>query len=125
MDAALQEVTTILLRMREIAVAAANDTLNASDRTALDSEVTQLEDEIISIGNKSEFAGFKLFQDYSSSIMYGPSLSEVYNGTLKSFSTAGLSRSGFLQGNVLTKNAALSTINLMDAAISTVSTKRY
>ena len=41
-DGAHQEVHNMLLRMREIAVQAANGTLNDADRTALNEEVSIL-----------------------------------------------------------------------------------
>ena len=45
-DSALGETTNLLLRMRELAVQAANGTLSGDDRTALDAEYNQLEAEI-------------------------------------------------------------------------------
>ena len=59
-EAAHQEVHNMLLRMREIAVQAANGTLGDSDRTALNAEVTALETEITSIADNTTFAGIKL-----------------------------------------------------------------
>ena len=41
-EGAMQETSNILVRMRELAVQAANGTATATDRTALQSEVTQL-----------------------------------------------------------------------------------
>ena len=45
-EGALSEVHTLLLRMREIAVSAANDTNTAADRASLQIEVGALETEI-------------------------------------------------------------------------------
>ena len=59
-DGAHQEVHNMLLRMREIAVQAANGTLSTSDRTALDEEITALETEITSIADNTTFAGKNL-----------------------------------------------------------------
>ena len=59
-EGALNEAHTILQRMRELAVQAANDTNAASDRAALQSEIDQLTSEINRIGNTTEFNGMKI-----------------------------------------------------------------
>ena len=59
-DAAHQEVHSMLLRMREIAVQAVNGTLNSADRTALDTEMTALETEITKIADNTSFGGVNL-----------------------------------------------------------------
>ena len=56
-EGALQESTNILQRMRELAVQSANDTNSASDRTSLQAEVDQLQEEINRIANTTEFNG--------------------------------------------------------------------
>lgn len=62
-EGALNEVHSILQRMRELAVDAANTA--TTDGVAQQAEVTQLLAEISAIGNNSTFAGNKVFQDYS------------------------------------------------------------
>ena len=59
-DAAHQEATNMLLRMRELAVQAANGTLTDADRTALNTEVTALETEISNMSNNTQFGGISL-----------------------------------------------------------------
>ena len=56
-EAALKEVHTFLLRMREIAVSASSDTNTDADRAALDTEVTALETEISRIGDQTSWGG--------------------------------------------------------------------
>ena len=60
-DAALNTVSSLILRSRELSVLAANDTYSNSDRIALNAEFSQLVDEIIRIGDTTEVAGIKLF----------------------------------------------------------------
>ena len=55
-----QEIESILQRMRELAVQAANDTNDASDRTNLQAELTQLSTEIDRISETTTWAGQKL-----------------------------------------------------------------
>jgi flagellin len=54
-EGALNETTSILQRMRELAVQSSNDTNTAGDRTAMQQEVNQLTQEIDNIGNTTQF----------------------------------------------------------------------
>lgn len=54
-EGALNEVHSILQRMRELAVQAANDTLEASDRAAIQAEIDQLTKEIDRIADTTQF----------------------------------------------------------------------
>ncbi len=56
-EGALQETTNILQRMRELAVQSANDTNTGSDRTSLQKEVSQLQQELNRIANTTSFNG--------------------------------------------------------------------
>jgi flagellin len=64
-EGALNETTSILQRMRELAVQSANDTNTADDRSALQTEVTQLTSEIDRIANTTEFNTKKLLNGSS------------------------------------------------------------
>src|ERR671918_1353775 len=59
-EGSLQEVHSMLQRVRELAVQYKNGSLSTADRTAIQSEVNQLASEIDRIGNSSEFNGIKL-----------------------------------------------------------------
>ncbi len=54
-DGALNEVHSMLQRMRELAVQAANDTNSQTDRESIQSEITNLKDEIDRISSTTEF----------------------------------------------------------------------
>lgn len=56
-EGALNETHSILQRMRELGVQAANDTLSASDRTAVANEITELRNELDRIGDTTTFNG--------------------------------------------------------------------
>ncbi len=56
-EGALNEVHSILQRMNELAVQAANGTLSTNDRTAISSEITQLNGEIDRISSATKFNG--------------------------------------------------------------------
>lgn len=54
-EGALNEVHSMLQRMSELAVQAANDTNQAVDKNALEAEVTQLQTEIKRVGSTTQF----------------------------------------------------------------------
>ena len=54
-EGAMEEVTNMLQRMRELAVQASNGTMNDSDRSSLDSEVQALKTEIDRIAGTTQF----------------------------------------------------------------------
>lgn len=59
-EGALNETHSILQRMRQLAVQAANDTLTAEDRQQIQQEIDQLIQELDRIGNTTEFNTKKL-----------------------------------------------------------------
>jgi len=59
-EGAMDEVTSILQRMRELAVQSVNGTNNDSDRVALNDEVVQLKKEIDRIASTTEFNNQKI-----------------------------------------------------------------
>jgi flagellin len=59
-EGALNEVHSMLQRVRELAVQYKNGTLSTNDQTAIQSEVNQLKDEIERIGTDTEFNNIKL-----------------------------------------------------------------
>lgn len=62
-EGALNEVHSILQRMRELAIDAANTA--TTDGTAQQAEIAELRTEIAAIGTNSTFQGNVVFQDYS------------------------------------------------------------
>ena len=59
-EGALSETHSILQRMRELSVQAANDTLTQQDRSYIQVEIDQLNEEITRIGNTTQFNKKKL-----------------------------------------------------------------
>lgn len=63
-DSAMSNMGNVLVRTKELALSMANDTNNSDSRTAALNELTQLKDQLITLGNtqfngKYIFAGFK------------------------------------------------------------------
>jgi flagellin len=67
-EGSLDEVNTILLRLRELAEQAATETLGASERTYLDAEFQELLDEIDRISDTAEFNGIMLLDGSAGSL---------------------------------------------------------
>lgn len=127
-EGALTEVHSMLQRMRELAVQAANTT---SDGTAEQGEVTELQTEITAIGARTKFSGITVFQDFSTNALNfqvsansaaSEQVSISSNLTLSAASVAGVNISAIdLSTSDATAQAALT---VLDTAIKAVSTTR-
>lgn len=79
-EGAMEEIHSMLQRMRELAVQASNDTLERTDRIYINDELTQLTAQINDIGNKTEFNGKTLLAGALASSL--SSASEVVPGSI-------------------------------------------
>ncbi|GHV46458.1 flagellin [Synergistales bacterium] len=68
-EGALSETHSILQRMRELSVQAANDTLTQQDRAYIQLEIDQLREEVTRIGNTTQFNKKKLL-DGSAAVLW-------------------------------------------------------
>lgn len=59
-EGSMNEVSNILVRLRELSIQSASDTLNTNERSFIDKEVQQLKSEIDRISQSTEFNGRKL-----------------------------------------------------------------
>ncbi len=59
-EGGLMETTSMLIRLKELAVQSASDTIGNRDRELLDKEFVQLKDEIDRLASTTEFNGIKL-----------------------------------------------------------------
>ncbi|MCQ5363650.1 flagellin [Anoxybacillus salavatliensis] len=91
-EGALNEVHGILQRMRELAVQASNDTLEPSDRAAIQAEVDQLTKEIDRIADTTQFNQKLLFSGSPKGKAFAevnsPKVSYAGNGTWQGVVTA-------------------------------------
>lgn len=60
-ESALSSVSDILVRMKELSVQGANDTLGASDRQALATEMKGLREQMLSLANSQDSSGNHIF----------------------------------------------------------------
>ena len=133
-EGATQEITNMLQRMRELAVQAANDTYTATDRSALNAEVTSLSSEITRIADNTEWNGMKLFTATSAGSAGGIGTSGVVTLQVGIGSSSGnqftvtlndIDSSMGLSGiSLSTRSGATSAIDTLDDAIAAVDTDR-
>ena len=88
-DGAIGEMSTMLQRMRELAVQAASGTYSSTDQTAMDTEFDALEEEIERIANNTQWNGTALLSGASAfSFQVGANASQTISVTIKDFNTA-------------------------------------
>ena len=70
-EGALSQTNSMLVRMRELSVQAANDALTSQDRQYMQLEIDQLKDQITRIANTTEFNKMKILDGSSGAIWSG------------------------------------------------------
>jgi flagellin len=122
-EGGLSEIHSILGRMRELTVQAANDTLATADRANINAEFTQLTAEVTRLANAVEFNGKKLINATANGpivLQIGANNGDTLSLALTNNTATGLS----LTGDVTSQANAASALTNVDAAIATVSTNR-
>ncbi|ANB96254.1 flagellin [Vibrio parahaemolyticus] len=96
-EGAMNEVTNIMQRMRDLSLQSANGSNSQAERTALQEEVTALNDELNRIAETTSFGGRKLLNGAfgKSSFQIGAASGEAVQIELKSMRTDGLDMGGF------------------------------
>ena len=79
-EGAMDEVHSILQRMRELGVQAANDTNDAAARTSIGTELVQLRSEVDRIANATQFNGQSLLTGSLSGTLGGATLADLVVG---------------------------------------------
>ena len=110
-EGAMQETTSMLQRMRELAVQASNDTLSSSDRSSINLELQQLQQEVNGISTRTKFNGQGLLDgtlstslDTTSNVKVG----KVY-ATTDSVAVTNVDVSGALTNAAATRTFKLTT----------------
>jgi flagellin len=116
-EGALQETTNLLQRMRELAVQSANDTNSASDRSSLQAEVNQLQQEMTRIADTTEFNGKKLLDGSMTSAQFqvGANANQTISFGISSAEAADLGNHESTSTNA-TANFAIERATSADAA---------
>ncbi|MBD8698257.1 flagellin FliC [Sphingomonas sp. CFBP 13714] len=126
-EGALDEVTNMLQRVRELAVQSSSGTYSAEDKTNIQAEVTALTAQITSTLKNTEFNGNKLFDGTTGAtgvvtIQAGANADDKISLTLtKLTDNTTITAATALNLGTATDNSAIATV---DAALDTITTAR-
>jgi len=126
-EGGLSEVSGIVVRMRELAVQAANGDLTSTDRGYLDTEFQSLKSEVTRLAETTEFNGVQLLGGTATSVSFQVGINTTANDTIAvefggvSLSSLGLSGSSLDGASASNASSAISSI---DTALSSVNTTR-
>ncbi len=126
-EGALSEVHTILLRMRELAVQSANDTVRDQDRDMLQTEVAQLELEIQRISDDTTWSGMTLLAGgftTGATFQIGPRAGDTIQISISAIDATTTIGNGGLDLNEHISTQGHTYIENIDAAISVISGDR-
>ena len=125
-EGALNEVSSILTRLRELAVQSSNGSVSNQDKETLDEEFQSLVSEVNRIGRSTEFSGIKLLDGSATSVSF-----QVGFGTTSGIDTISVSLSAALSTSLSLQSldigsggATTTAISNIDSAINTISSLR-
>ena len=129
-EGGLNEVQSILVRLRELGVQAASDTIGARERRYLDEEFQSLKAEIDRIANSTEFNGTYLLDGTGGSLDFqintgGDNILGVDRLGFDAFRLdVNIDKLGLEESNVADKNGAQRCLAFIDGALESVSSVR-
>ena len=123
-EGGLNEISNIIVRLRELGIQAASDTVGETERGFLDKEVQQLKDEMQRIANVTTWGRTKLLDGSTPSFDFQVG---IYNNEIEdrisfdaSNNIATLDSLGLTDVNYSTKEGAQAALNSLDTAQTTV-----
>jgi flagellin len=126
-EGALGQVGSMLARMRELSVEGSNGDLTATDRNFLDTEFTQLKQEIDRISTSTTFNGQALLSGATNTVTFQVGINNTANDQIGvTFGGVDLTSLGINNASVAgaTATSAQAAIDSIDQAIQIVSTER-
>lgn len=134
-EGALNEIHSIVQRMRELTVQAANDTNVSIDRMSIAKEIFALTSEITRIGNQTEFNTMKLLDGSfgqpgaDKKLQVGANSGQQINIKIDAMTASAIGIEDSTVGSVIADEDATSDdisaiLDIMDQALSKVSTQR-
>jgi len=125
-EGALNEVSSILIRMRELSIQASNGTVSDADKSTLNQEFSDLINEIDRIAQSTSFNGVNLLDGTGSTLVF-----QVGTGTAAGIDTIQLNTQDTLASTLFTvtpridsAGSPISAIDSLDDAINVVSQTR-
>ena len=126
-EGALDEVTTMLIRMRELATQAVNGTYAQADRTNLDQEFDQLKAEITRISDNTFFNGISVIGAAATLVFQvGHNSTDVITLATLDMAASAIGSSGAMvvSSDIATTTNAAAALSDLDAAIAGVDNYR-
>jgi len=128
MEGAMNESSSILIRLRELSMQAASDTLENGERALVDREYQSMRNELTRISNSTEFNGVSLLNQYARylEVQVGPNGNPDEDRLyidLRNFSTEP-KRLGIEETHVFDREQARKNLGALDQAIERVSKRR-
>ena len=129
-EGAMNETSGLLIRMRELSVQSANDTVGSTERSFIQSELSDLRDEVNRIAEVTEFNGTKLIDGTASSVTFQVGIQNTSNDQISvaindMHATALGAGTTDLDGlDISTITGAQTALDVLDAAITDVSAGR-
>jgi flagellin len=124
-EGSLNEVSNILVRMRELAMSSSTDTNNDTQRGYLNEEFTALGEELTRLTAVTEFNGTKLLDGSASGLEIQVGLNDDANNDRITIDIPGMDASTLgVDGDILSKGAAQGVLATIDTAIDDVSESR-
>jgi flagellin len=136
-ESAMQAVTDNLQRMRELAVQAANGTYSSGDRSSLDTEYQQLNQEIARVVSGTQFNGQNVLSEVSGGFSFQVGAGTASTDTITvgsavtlASATFGTTTAGAISGSTISGqgsagvSAATAAISAIDAALNVLNTAR-
>lgn len=129
-EGAMNEIHSVLQRMRELTVQAKNDTYLQEDRAKIKTEVDQLQSEITRIATQTQFNKMNLLTGSYKTMQFqvGANDNQVINLSISRLTASALSVEGIASaiGNTTVSKGSIigNQLSIIDAAITKVSTAR-
>ena len=130
-EGAMNENSGILIRMRELGMQSANGTLGQGERDALQTEFSQLTDEIGRIADVTQFNGRKLLDGSSASFTFQVGINttagqDTVDATMQNMgkATYGTGATDLTALDISSVTGATAALTQLDTAISDTSTAR-
>ncbi len=127
-EGSMNEVSNILIRMRELSIQASSDTVGAPERTFIDKEVQHLKSEISRLANSTEFNGMKLLNgtsgklDFQIGVNNNPDLDRLTYDSNQGMTT--LASLGIEEVSTLGKEHAQHNMDMLDTALQRLNENR-
>lgn len=127
-EGAMNEVGNILVRMRELSIQAASDTISDTERGFINKEITHVKDEIDRIAKSTEFNGTKLLDGTGEKLDIQVGIHNNQFNDRLTFNTqeqnTTLEALGITEVSTLTKESSQQNLQMVDGAISKLNEHR-